>query len=227
MNVIVERILCVVLGYVLGLFQTGYLLGRVKGVDIRSQGSGNAGTTNVLRVMGKKAGIYTYIGDFIKALVASLLTALIFKNSATDITILVLYSGLGVILGHNFPFYMKFKGGKGIAATSGVIFSLFDWKLIVLGILVFVLSTVISKYVSVGSLSMVTGFLIEFIIFMELGLLTRGINPATICDAANKVKIEAMIMAFVFALLAYFQHRQNILRLVRGNERKIGQKKEE
>ena len=227
MNVIVERILCVVLGYVLGLFQTGYLLGRVKGVDIRSQGSGNAGTTNVLRVMGKKAGIYTYIGDFIKALVASLLTALIFKNSATDITILVLYSGLGVILGHNFPFYMKFKGGKGIAATSGVIFSLFDWKLIVLGILVFVLSTVISKYVSVGSLSMVTGFLIEFIIFMELGLLTRGINPATICDTANKVKIEAMIMAFVFALLAYFQHRQNILRLVRGNERKIGQKKEE
>lgn len=220
MNVIVERIICLVLGYVFGLFQTGYLLGKVKGVDIRKQGSGNAGTTNVMRVMGKKAGVFTYVGDFLKALLASIVTMLLFSKSGTDITVLVLYSGLGVILGHNFPFYMKFKGGKGIAATSGVIFSLFDWKLILLGVIVFAGATVITKYVSVGSLSMVTAFLIEFILFTQIGWMTFS-------KASMESRIEAYIMAFIFAALAYFQHRENISRLIKGNERKLGQKKEE
>lgn len=221
MNVIVERIICLVLGYVFGLFQTGYLLGKIKGVDIRKQGSGNAGTTNVMRVMGKKAGVLTYVGDFLKALLASVLTRVIFGNSEIDITVLVLFAGMGVILGHNFPFYMKFKGGKGIAATSGVIFSLFDWKLIVLGIIVFAGATVITKYVSVGSLSMVTAFLIEFILFTQLGWMGE------FSKASLNFRIEAFIIAFIFAALAYFQHRENISRLIKGNERKIGQKKEE
>jgi len=220
MNVIVERIICAVLGYVFGLFQTGYLYAKFKGVDIRNQGSGNAGTTNVLRVLGKKAGIFTYIGDFIKAILASLLTMFIFRNSGMDMTVLVLYSGLGVVLGHNFPFYLKFKGGKGIAATSGVIFSLLDWRLTVLGLVLFIGAVIITKYVSVASLAMVTAFLIEFILFTQLGWLK-------ISNSASNFKIEAYIIVLVFALLAYFQHRENIARLIKGTERKIGQKKEE
>lgn len=221
MNFIVARLICLILGYVFGLFQTGYLYGKlVLGVDIRTQGSGNAGTTNVLRVLGKKAGLITYFGDALKAVVSSIVTILIFRNFDVNITLMILYSGLGVVLGHNFPFYMKFKGGKGIAATSGVIVSLFDWKFVVLGLLIFFLAAFISKYVSVASLSMVTAFFIEFIVFTKLGWIE-------ISDSPSEVQWEGFVLVFIFMVLAYIQHRSNVLRLIKGQERKIGTKKEE
>lgn len=212
-----ERILCIIIGYVFGLFQTGYIYGKMNNVDIRDFGSGNAGTTNTMRVLGKKAGIITYIGDSFKALFAIILVYFIFKNSANDMFVLKMYTGLGVILGHNFPFYMKFRGGKGIAATSGVIFGLGDWKLVLLAFLTFTIVTILSKYVSLGSLCMAAGFFVEFTVFAMLGKI----------PLKSTNLIEGIVLAFVISALAFIKHRANIQRLIDGTERKIGQAKKE
>ena len=112
-----ERVLCLVMGYVFGLFQTGYLYSRSKHMDIRNYGSGNSGSTNVLRVMGKKAGLIVFLGDAGKMIAACLITRVLLRSQPELLYVYLLYTGLGVILGHNFPFYMGFKGGKGIAAA--------------------------------------------------------------------------------------------------------------
>lgn len=221
MDNVLWRICCLVIGYAFGLFQTGYLYGKMNNVDIREFGSGNAGTTNAMRVLGKKAGIITYIGDTFKSIFAGLIVRLIFSvilGVQSDILfILLIYTGLGVVIGHTFPFYMGFKGGKGIAASSGVILALADWKLILLAFFTFVIVTCVSKYVSLGSICMMSGFVIEFIIFGQLGML-----PIKSLDH----RIEAYIVAFLISALAIFKHRANIMRLIHGTERKIGQKKE-
>lgn len=219
----IERIICVVIGYIFGLFQTAYIYGKINHIDIRDYGSGNAGTTNAMRVLGKKAGIITYVGDCLKAVSAILLIWLIYRNeSEGSLFILKMYGGLGVVLGHNFPFYMKFKGGKGIAASSGVILGLWDFKLSVIALITFVLVTVFTKYVSVGSLAMMAGFLIEFIIFNELNMLGFRNNM----HYGGNGRIEVYILAFIISALAFIKHSANIKRLIDGNERKIGQKKE-
>ena len=105
------RLICVAIGYVFGLFQTSYIYGRMHGIDIRTQGSGNAGTTNALRVLGKKAGAITFLGDALKCVAAVLLVQVLFGVSHGDIRpLLAIYAGAGVVLGHNFPFYLGFKG---------------------------------------------------------------------------------------------------------------------
>ena len=216
------RIICVVIGYVFGLCQTGYLYGKMNNVDIRDFGSGNAGTTNAMRVLGKKAGVITYIGDMAIAVIAGLAVRGIFgiwlDEPAANVFLLVLYTGMGVVLGHNYPFYMGFKGGKGIAASSGVIVSLFDWKLAVLALVTFAVITIVSKYVSLGSICMMAGFCVEFIVFCQLGWLP----PLS----GSSHRLEAYILVVLFSALAIFKHRSNIGRLISGTERKIGQKKE-
>ena len=107
-----ERLICLAIGYVCGLFQTGYIVGEMSHVDIRKKGSGNAGTTNALRVLGWKAGLLTFAGDVIKCVVAFLIVFFMYRGSDCR-PLLTLYAGAGVTLGHNFPFYMNFKGGKG------------------------------------------------------------------------------------------------------------------
>lgn len=215
-----ERIICLAIGYVFGLFQTGYIYGRLNHIDIRDYGSGNAGTTNVMRTLGKKAGIITYLGDAFKAIICTIVVHFVFGKGNPEIEfLLVLYAGLGVILGHNFPFYLKFRGGKGIATTSGVVCALlfYNWMLVVLALVTFALVTFISKYVSLGSLVMVTGFFIEFVAFGQAGMI--NVLPAHLP--------EAYVIVFIIMALAYIRHKENIKRLIAGNERKIGKKKEQ
>ena len=108
-----ERIICVLIGYAFGLFQTGYIYGKAHNIDIRSQGSGNAGTTNALRTLGWKAGVATLLGDAFKCVFAVLTVQAIYRNSRGDILpLLSMYAGMGAVLGHNYPFYLEFKGGK-------------------------------------------------------------------------------------------------------------------
>ena len=216
-----ERIICIVIGYIFGLFQTGYIYGKLNHVDIRDYGSGNAGTTNAMRVLGKKAGIITYLGDCLKAVAASLVIYFLFKSQPSDyLFMLKIYGGLGVVLGHNFPFYMGFKGGKGIAASSGVILGLGDMKLTLIALFTFVI--VLTKYVSVGSLTMMAGFFVEFIVFNELKIIGFKNNM----HFMGNERIEVYILVFVISALAFIKHRANIQRLIAGNERKIGQKKD-
>lgn len=110
---IIARIIAVAIGYACGLFETGYFYGKKKGVDIRTKGSGNSGATNTLRTFGWKAGLVTCLGDILKTVAAVLAVKLIFGRTYTEnIILLELYAGFGAVLGHNFPFYLKFKGGK-------------------------------------------------------------------------------------------------------------------
>ena len=133
-----ERIICLLIGYACGLFQTAYIYGRMHGIDIRTVGSGNAGTTNALRVLGRKAGAIVFLGDVLKTVIAVLIVRLIFGAAYADsIYLLIFYAAAGVILGHNYPFYLGFKGGKGIAATAGMIIALGRWEFVLVGAVVF------------------------------------------------------------------------------------------
>ena len=219
-----NRSICLILGYFVGaIIQTGFWIGKFNHIDIRDYGSGNAGTTNAMRVLGKKAGIITYLGDCLKAVAASLVIYFLFKSQPSDyLFMLKIYGGLGVVLGHNFPFYMGFKGGKGIAASSGVILGLGDMKLTLIALFTFVIVTVLTKYVSVGSLTMMAGFFVEFIVFNELKIIGFKNNM----HFMGNERIEVYILVFVISALAFIKHRANIQRLIAGNERKIGQKKD-
>ena len=215
-----ERLICVLVGYVFGLIQTGYLYGKKNGVDLRKKGSGNAGTTNALRTLGWKAGGVTLLGDCFKCVVAVVVVHMIYGKTHTDMMpLLSMYAGMGVVLGHNYPFYLNFKGGKGIAATSGVALSLLlfpkhCWVFAVFGLITFASVTLISKYVSLGSLVFITLFLIEFLAFGAAGWL-----PLT-----GSAKLEAYGILICLTVLAYIRHRGNIGRLMHGTERKIGHK---
>ena len=218
---ILYRIICIIIGYIFGLFQTGYLYGKMNHIDIRDYGSGNAGTTNAMRVLGKKAGVITYIGDTLKGVFCGILIRIIFSTciglDGAYIFVLVLYGGLGVVLGHNFPFYMNFKGGKGIAASSGVIISLLDIRLMIIAGVTFVLVAVLSRYVSLASITMMIVFFISIVIFGFAGWL-----PVS----KTSHFIETIIMAFLLSALAIVRHKANIGRLINGTERKIGEKKD-
>ena len=113
-----ERIICLVIGYACGLFQTGYIIGKIHKTDIRKHGSGNAGTTNAFRTFGKKAGAITLLGDCLKCVLAIAIVRMVYGNSMNGILpLLILYAALGCILGHNFTISMEFRGGMGIAAS--------------------------------------------------------------------------------------------------------------
>ena len=215
-----QKLVCILIGYVFGLFQTGFIIGRIHNIDIREYGSGNSGTTNAMRTLGKKYGFITYLGDALKAVFAFVLTYFIFRDTcAGHMMEIALYTGLGTILGHNFPFYMNFRGGKGIAASSGVIFSLvfFDWKFLALGIITFFVALFITKYVSFSSLCLMSGFFIEMVVWGQLNMV-HNLNADE--------KIEAYVLVGIMTLLSFIRHKDNIKRLVNGTERKIGSKKE-
>lgn len=222
---ILVRILCVAVGYFFGIFQTAYIYGRLHGIDIREHGSGNSGTTNALRVLGKKAGLIVFLGDLLKAAIACIIARIVGTAFFPDIVYpMILWAGLGVVFGHNFPFYMHFKGGKGIAATAGVILGLLDWRIIVFCLIVFIICVAITRYVSLGSLIVVVLFLASFIF---LGYHDGIINPATGMAFAGNELIESYVVIFIFAALAFFRHKANIVRLVHGEENKIFSKKTE
>ena len=117
------RVYCVLLGYVFGMIQTSYFLGKAKGIDIRTKGSGNAGTTNTLRVLGPKAGLFVLACDILKTMIACFITKQVFVPQYPEMSyLLVMYTAAGAILGHNFPFYLKFKGGKGTWLPQQTVF---------------------------------------------------------------------------------------------------------
>ena len=207
-----ERIVCLVIGYLFGLIQTSYIYGRACGIDIRTKGSGNAGTTNALRTLGRKAGLVTVLVDSLKCVAAVVVVRLIFGNSHHEIIRpLCIYTSAGVILGHDFPFYLGFRGGKGIAATAGMIIAFLDWRLIVAGIVCFFGCFLVSHYVSLGSLALSAEFLVGVIILGQLG---------TFSEMPAGALHEMYIVIILLTAMAYWQHRGNIARLIRGKERK-------
>ena len=205
-----ERIICLVIGYVFGLFQTAYIYGKFHGIDIRNYGSGNAGTTNTLRVLGTKAGVLVLFGDIAKCILAVVAANLIFMNTHPDmIYLLKIYAAAGAILGHNFPFYLHFKGGKGIAATAGMILAFHPYFIPVAVVLFFGIFFT-THYVSLGSLLLYAGFFVEMIILGQMGLF----------GMTQPLLIELYVVTAVLTAMAYYKHRENIKRLLSGTERK-------
>lgn len=222
-----ERVFCLALGYVFGLFQTGYLYGRAHGIDIRSQGSGNSGTTNALRVMGKKAGLIVFAGDFFKTLIPCLLVRFFVGDGELYTHLLVLYTGFGVTLGHNFPFYLKFKGGKGIAAMAGLL-AASDMRIALICLAVFIVTVVVTRYVSLGSLFVAALFFILTVYFTISGSYgtAGGVDMSEMALMnTGQIRIECCVAAGVISCMAFWRHRANIGRLIHGTENKLGAKK--
>ena len=212
-----ERLICLGIGYVFGLFQTGYIYGRMHGMDIRKHGSGNAGSTNALRTMGVKAGAITLLGACFKCVIAVLVVRGIFASRCPEILpLLSLYAGFGAVLGHNYPFYLGFKGGKGIAATAGMILAT-DLRMAAVCLVVFVVIVAVTRYVSLGSLVVTVLFLAGLVICGQMGEF----------GMAQNYLFEMYGVGLLFTLSAFFQHRANIKRLREGTENKIGLKKKE
>lgn len=164
------RVVCVMIGYAFGLIQTGYIYGKLHHMDIRRYGSGNAGTTNALRTLGWKAGLVTFLGDAFKCIFAVAAVRLLFRESYADILpLLSMYAGMGAVLGHNYPFYMKFKGGKGIAATAGLLASTVNIWMVLICLIVFVGTVAVTRYVSLGSLFVVIIYLAEVVVYGQMG----------------------------------------------------------
>lgn len=201
-------ILVLGVGYLFGCFQTGYFVGRLNKIDIRDYGSGNAGTTNVLRTLGLPWAAVTFLGDALKGLVWLLLVKYFIVPMATgvDEQVLCLLAGLGAVLGHNYPFELQFKGGKGIATTVAIMFG-FDIRMGLVAAIAFIVVCAATRYVSLSSLCLVTSLPITCLIFY----------PG---------RWDLLVLILVFTVSAFYRHKANIVRLKNGTESKIGQKAE-
>lgn len=191
--------LSAVVGYLLGSISSSIIVGKTYGIDIRQHGSGNAGTTNILRTLGKKAALFVLLGDIIKGVVAYLIGYAIYGSMGA------MAGGTAAIIGHNWPLYFRFKGGKG-ALTSITVVMLMDpiIGLIIIG--VFALVVAITRYVSLASI-------IGALIFPVLSLVF----------ARGKGYIAFSVL---IGLLVIFRHRSNLYRILKGNESKLGAKKQ-
>lgn len=209
-----DRVLCVLIGYIFGLFQTSYLYGRIKGIDIREHGSGNAGATNALRTLGFKAGIIAFIGDCLKCVLAVLLVRALFagRYPGEDMGIVLgLYAAAGVILGHNFPCYLHFHGGKGISATAGLFFSL-DPLLTLVGAILFFGVVGVTRFVSLGS--------ILVSVWLSVGVIWSGMSGRWVLSSGHT--IELYVVVLFISIMNIARHHANIKRLLTGTESKLG-----
>jgi len=208
-------IICLIVGYLFGNIPNGYLYGKSQGVDIFKVGSGNPGSTNISRTLGKKAGATVLLLDIAKTIVPVLILHMAWKPATIDHgTLITLWTGLGAVLGHDFPLIPKLKGGKGVACTGALIIA-FDWRLAIVLLAIFVFVSYKSGYVSVGSITAVSMFFVLTAVLGRFGMLpfSMDIYPY-VCG-----------LAFFIAVLAIWQHRSNIDRLRKGTESKFHFKK--
>jgi glycerol-3-phosphate acyltransferase PlsY len=186
-----------VIGYILGSVSFSYLIGRyVAGIDIREHGSGNAGATNTLRVLGKRPAVIVLLGDALKGVAAVWIGYLL---TGSDIGMAI--GGLAGIVGHNWPVFFHFRGGKGVATTIGVVVGVAFLPALYAGI-VAILLLIITRIVSLASLVFMTLLPVSILLFDRSAVL--------------------FWMAVIMAIMSYWRHRSNIVRLLQGKENKLG-----
>lgn len=203
-------ILCLIAGYLCGTIQTGYIYGRMKGIDIRNYGSHNAGATNSLRVLGTGAGILVLLGDAFKALIPCLIVKHLYASVPEQQLLMTLITGFGVMLGHDYPFYMGFKGGKGVASTVGILLSL-SVEVFLIWVAVFVILVAIFRYVSLGSVTS----MIVLMIWLFTGAFSGRLGVGAEFIPAF------LVFSFCLPGLSIWRHRTNIVRLFKGEENKL------
>ncbi len=214
----VMRLICLVVGFVFGSIPNGYILAKSKGVDIRNIGSGNIGTTNVLRGMGKKYGALTLLLDMGKAVIPIVIMAIVYGDRLDTRYIVTMYTGLGAVVGHDYSPWLHFNGGKGVATSGGVLLTT-DPLLIVLTLLTVFVTAGLTGYVSLGSMIAVVIY-IAFNIFVVVTGYVPG-WPVYPQYFGESQKIEIIIIAIIMAGIVVWRHRVNLQRLLNGNENKI------
>ena len=204
-------IIVAVIAYLIGSINFSIILSKkMAGFDIREKGSGNAGTTNMLRAVGKKAAVITLICDILKGVVSILIAVLagkIIKN--LDNALLVQLAGIFVIIGHTFPVFFKFKGGKGIATSLGVLL-MTNWQIGLICLVFALVLIALTRMVSVGSIA--AGILFP--------VLVAFINQNYIVPTSNS-NWSYLVFSIIIALLVIFNHRANVQRILNGTENRI------
>jgi glycerol-3-phosphate acyltransferase PlsY len=202
-------LLIFVLSYLIGSIPWGYLFARAKGVDIRQQGSGNIGAANVLRVMGKKWGYLVFLCDFFKGFLSVKLGSLIAAYFLVDVTLGSVIAAIACILGHDYPIWLGFKGGKGIATLAGAVLSLFHPLVFVSFGVVWIAVFLISRYTSLASISAAVAL------------------PIAVSLIVAKAETDFPLLvgfSVLMGALAMWRHRSNIVRLLNGTENRFGKK---
>lgn len=214
-QIILAGVLSCILGYLLGSLSFAVIISKcVYHQDIREFGSGNAGMTNVLRTFGKKAAAFTLLGDMAKGTAAVLLARVLFWAIAqTDAVYGAYLAAIFALLGHLFPLFFKFKGGKGVAVAAGTIIGTEPWVVVAL-LLVFLIVVFTTRIVSLSSI--IVAALYPLLTYLYYWLFPGGPIP-WVCA----------LLAAVMGAIVIFMHRQNIQRLLHGTEYKFGQKKPE
>ncbi|WP_198160463.1 glycerol-3-phosphate 1-O-acyltransferase PlsY [Paraclostridium sordellii] len=200
----INYLIIIIISYCVGSISTSYIIAkRMMGVDIRTQGSGNAGSTNVLRTLGKKAGALTFLGDLLKGVIAVLIAKLIAYIAHMDMTNAAYIAVVFVVIGHNWPVFLGFRGGKGVATSLGAMIAVNP--IIALSCFAFfILIVYVTKYVSLGS---VLSICTSPIIMLFLG------------------NYKGLAVTLFLSISVMYKHKENIKRLIQGTERKIGEKK--
>lgn len=198
-------ILVAAIAYLLGCFSTGLTVSGAKGVDIRNRGSKNTGASNVLRVMGLKSGLITFAGDFLKAALACWIGSLILPGTTFGIARYgMMLAGLFAIIGHNWPVFYGFKGGKGVACSAAVVFFVDPlWGSIAIVACLAVIA--LTRFISLGSMTMLFCYMVLMCI-------------------AHWGQWAVCLFTVVLFAMCVWRHRSNIQRLLGGTENRIGQK---
>lgn len=198
-----DILLSIAAAYIMGSIPTSYLVGKVKGVDVRKQGSGNVGATNVLRLSGKLPALFTLIVDILKGVIAVTLLATLFynKNMPLEFNTLRAMLGMSAIAGHNWSIFLKLKGGKGVATSCGVLMVLLP-KAMGIAAVVWALTVLLTRYVSLGSILLAI--------------------TVPIVAAVTGADIELTLLSVTTCILISYRHKSNIKRLLTGTESKIG-----
>ncbi len=199
MNNALLAVICLLTGYLLGSINPAIILSKAKGKDIRTMGSGNAGATNTLRNYGKKSALIVMICDILKCVVAVILAGILAGALIPEFALWCkIFAAVGSVMGHNFPLYFGFKGGKGVVVSATAIFML-DWKIGLIVLSSFIIIFAISRFVSLGS-----------------------VLSACIAVAASAFLSADEVFYFITfaAILTIIRHRTNIVRLIKGTESK-------
>lgn len=192
--------------YLIGSLPSGFIVGRINGVDLRKVGSGNIGATNALRVLGKKWGYLVFAADILKGALSVALADIFSRQIAPDhVTMAKILAAIFVVLGHNFPVWLGFKGGKGIATSAGIMIAMFPIWVFLCALVIWVSSFRLTRYVSVASILAAISLPVSTLVLALLG------------------KCDWLLVAVALAMttLAVWRHKSNIERLIAGTEKKF------
>lgn len=208
-ELVITVVIVGIISYLIGSINCSILISKIYKSDVRESGSGNAGATNMLRAFGPAIGVITMLGDFLKTLIPLIATRIVFKDQDYW-QAMVAFSGFCCSMGHAYPIYFGFRGGKAVTVVAMVLLVV-DWRCFVVGVSLFVLTVALTRYVSLGSM---------------IGGLSGPVTLAIVHYNDLQKNLLAILCLFALAIMVILLHYENVRRLVKGTERKFKFKKD-